>query len=108
MHWFTLAAAVLFETIGTTALRASDGFTRLGPSAVVVVAYGLSFWLLSMVLRTMPVGIAYAVWSGLGIVLIATIGRVVFGQTLDLAALVGIALIAAGIVVISLFSQSAH
>ena len=108
MHWLLLIAAVVFETIGTTALKASDGFTRLAPSAVVVVAYGLSFWLLATVLRTMPVGVAYAVWSGLGIVLIALIARILFGQVLDAPALIGIALIAAGIMVISLFSQSAH
>lgn len=108
MHWLLLIAAVVFETIGTTALKASDGFARLAPSAVVVVAYGLSFWLLATVLRTMPVGVAYAVWSGLGIVLIALIARILFGQVLDAPALIGIALIAAGITVISLFSQSAH
>jgi len=108
MHWLLLIAAVVFETIGTTALKASDGFTRLAPSAVVIVAYGLSFWLLATVLRTMPVGVAYAVWSGLGIVLIALIARILFGQVLDAPALIGIALIAAGITVISLFSQSAH
>ncbi|MEZ5751623.1 MAG: SMR family transporter [Paracoccaceae bacterium] len=107
MPWLTLAAAILFETIGTTALKASDGFTRPWPSVVVVLAYGVSFWLLSIVLRTMPVGIAYAVWSGLGICLIALIGLAVFGQRLDLPAVVGMGLILAGIVVINLFSGAA-
>jgi small multidrug resistance pump len=103
----TLAAAILFETIGTTALKASDGFTRLWPSIVVVLAYGVSFWLLALVLRVMPVGIAYAVWSGLGICFIAAIGLLVFGQKLDAPALVGMGLIVAGILVINLFSNAA-
>ena len=107
MHWLLLAAAILFETIGTTALKASDGFTRLGPSVIVVLAYGMSFWLLALVLRVMPVGIAYAVWSGLGICLIAGIGYAVFGQRLDLPALAGMGLIVAGIVVINVFSSAA-
>jgi small multidrug resistance pump len=107
MHWFLLAAAILFETIGTTALKASDGFTRLAPTAVVVVAYGLSFWLLALVLRTIPVGIAYAIWSGLGIVFISGIGYLLFNQRLDAAALIGIALIVAGIGVINFFSNAA-
>jgi small multidrug resistance pump len=107
MHWLTLAAAILFETIGTTALKASDGFTRLWPSIVVVLAYGVSFWLLALVLRVMPVGIAYAVWSGLGICFIAAIGLLVFGQKLDAPALVGMGLIVAGILVINLFSNAA-
>ena len=108
MHWLYLLTAVVFETIGTSALKASEGFTRAAPSALVVVAYALSFFLLSQALRAMPVGVAYAVWSGLGIVLIALIGRIVFGQTLDAPALIGIGLIAAGIVTLSLFSNATH
>lgn len=106
MPWLLLALAVVAETIGTTALKASDGFTRTAPSLVVPVAYGISFWLLATVLRTIPVGIAYAIWSGLGVVLIALIGRFAFGQRLDAPALVGIALILAGIVVMQVFSRS--
>ncbi|PWE29071.1 QacE family quaternary ammonium compound efflux SMR transporter [Pararhodobacter marinus] len=106
MHWVYLLTAIFFETVGTTALKASAGFTRLGPSLLVVVAYGASFWLLAMVLKVMPVGIAYAVWSGAGIVLISAIGLVVFGQRLDLPAILGIALIMAGILVINLFSNA--
>lgn len=106
MQWVYLLTAIFFETIGTTALKASEGFTRLGPSAVVVVAYAASFWLLALVLKTIPVGIAYAIWSGAGICLIAGIGYVMFGQKLDLPAVLGIGLIMAGILVINLFSNS--
>ncbi|KEJ88472.1 DMT family transporter [Sulfitobacter donghicola] len=104
--YLTLALAVLAETIGTTALQASQQFTRVGPSILVVVAYAVSFYLLSITLRAMPVGIVYALWSGLGIILIACIGWVVFGQKLDLAAIVGLAMIIGGIAVIHLFSAS--
>lgn len=102
-----LVLAILTETIGTTALQASQQFTRLWPSVTVVVFYGASFWLMSLALKTMPVGIVYAIWSGLGIVFIAAIGFVLFGQRLDPAALLGIALILAGILVIHLFSRTA-
>ncbi len=106
MHYLYLMAAVLAETIGTTALQASQQFSRLIPSLIVIVAYGVSFFLLSLTLRTMPVGIVYAIWSGLGIVLIATIGYFVFGQRIDLPAIFGMGLIIAGIMVIHLFSSS--
>ena len=106
MPYLTLFFAVLAETIGTTALQASQQFTRLGPSVVVFLAYGVSFWLLSMTLRFMPVGVVYAIWSGMGIVFIAIIGFLVFRQSLDVAAVLGIGLIIAGIVVIQLFSNT--
>lgn len=106
MHWLLLAAAIVFETIGTTALKASEGFTRAGPSAVVALAYGVSFWLLALVLKVVPVGVAYAIWSGAGICLIALIGWLTFGQRLDGPAILGLGLIVAGIVVINLFSAS--
>lgn len=106
MPYLILFAAVAAETIGTTALQASHQFTRLWPSLLVLVAYGVSFTLLGWALKFFPVGIAYAMWSGLGIVLIAVIGLVVFGQKLDLPAIAGIGLILAGILVIQLFSQS--
>ncbi|PZX39367.1 small multidrug resistance pump [Roseinatronobacter thiooxidans] len=106
MHWLYLGVAILFETIGTTALKASDGFTRLGPSILVVLSYVLSFWLLALVLRIIPVGVAYAIWAGLGVCLIAGIGWVVFGQRLDAPALLGLFLIISGIVVINLFSKT--
>lgn len=107
MHYVYLFMAVLAETIGTSALQASAQFTRLWPSVLVVVAYAVSFYLLSLTLRYMPVGIMYAMWSGLGIVLIAIIGWLVFQQRLDLPAVIGLAMIIGGIVVIQVFSTTA-
>ena len=101
-----LVAAILAETIGTTALQASQQFTRLAPSLIVVAGYGISFYLLALALREIPVGIAYAIWSGLGIVFIAAIGYLAFGQRLDLPALLGMAMILGGILIIHLFSAS--
>ncbi|WP_101066441.1 DMT family transporter [Roseovarius salinarum] len=106
MHYVYLILAVAAETVGTSALQASQQFTRLAPSVLVVVAYALSFYLLALVLRTIPVGVAYAVWSGLGIAFIALIGYVVFGQKLDWPAVLGMAMILGGIVVIQLFSKT--
>ncbi|WP_299965761.1 multidrug efflux SMR transporter [uncultured Roseobacter sp.] len=106
LHYLTLIAAVIFETIGTTALQASAQFTRLGPSVLVVLAYGIAFYLLGLTLKVMPVGVVYAIWSGLGIVSIAVIGFVVFGQRLDLPAVIGLALILCGILVIHLLSDT--
>lgn len=107
MPYILLAFAILAETIGTTALQASQQFTRPGPSVLVVLAYGVSFYLLAQALAYLPLGITYALWSGMGIVFITIIGRVVFGQKLDAAAICGIALILTGILVINLFSGSA-
>lgn len=107
--WLTLGVAIVAEVIGTSALKASEGFTRLWPSALVVVGYAVAFYCLSLVLRTLPVGITYAVWSGLGIVLITLVAFVVYGQTIDLPGLLGMGLIMAGVVVLNLFSKaSAH
>ena len=108
MPYLILVLAVIAETIGTSALQASQQFTRPLPSAIVVVAYGAAFYLLGLVLRAMPVGIAYALWSGLGIVFIAIIGRLAFGQRLDTAAVLGMGMIIAGIAVIHLFSGTAR
>ncbi|WIY24835.1 DMT family transporter [Parasedimentitalea psychrophila] len=107
IQYIYLILAVAAETIGTTALQASKEFTRWLPSLIVVVSYALSFYLMALTLRFMPVGIVYAIWSGLGIVLIAAIGYIVFGQKMDLAAVLGMALIVLGIVIIQLFSKSA-
>ena len=106
MPYLILAFAVLAETIGTTALQASQQFTRPGPTAIMAVSYAAAFILLGFALKFFPVGIAYAIWSGLGIVFIATIGFVVFGQKLDWPALLGMAMILAGILIIHLFSDS--
>ena len=106
VHYLYLIIAVAAETIGTTALQASQQFSRLGPSLIVIVAYGFSFYMMGMTLKLMPVGIVYAIWSGLGIVLIAAIGFVVFGQKLDLPAVLGMVMIVLGILVIHLFSNS--
>jgi small multidrug resistance pump len=105
-HWILLAIAITAEVLGTSFLKASDGFTRLWPSVVVVISYCIAFYFLALTLKTMPVGIAYAVWAGAGIALIAVIGWAVFGQALDMPAAAGIALIVAGIVVLQLFSES--
>ena len=107
MHWLYLAIAIVAEVIGTSALKASDGFTKLYPSLIVIVGYGVAFYFLSLTLRTIPVGIAYAIWSGVGIVLISLIGWLAFNQKLDLPALLGISLIAAGVAVLNVFSKSA-
>jgi small multidrug resistance pump len=105
-QWIFLSVAILAELIGTSSLKYSNGFTRLAPSAVVVVAYVVSFYFLSLALKTMPVGVAYAVWAGVGVALITLAGRVLFGQALDAAAIVGILLIVAGVVVINTWSTS--
>lgn len=101
-----LLAAIFFEVIATSLLTASQQFTRLWPSLGTVAFYATAFYFLSIALRVMPVGIAYAIWSGLGIVLISVIGLVLFRQALDGPALLGIGLIVAGVAVINVFSQS--
>tara|TARA_R110000764_G_scaffold38934_5_gene86712 strand:+ start:4409 stop:4744 length:336 start_codon:yes stop_codon:yes gene_type:complete len=108
MHYLWLVIAIITETMGTTALQASQQFSRLWPSVAVIVFYGASFYFMALALKEMPVGIVYAIWSGLGIVLIAAIGYVLFGQKLDLPAVAGLGLIIAGILVIHLFSNSAQ
>ena len=104
--WLTLGTAIVAEVIATSALQASQGFSRLVPSLIVVVGYGLAFWLLALTLRSLPVGVAYAVWSGLGTVLIAVVGWLAFGQRLDAWAVLGMALILAGVLVLNLLSSS--
>jgi small multidrug resistance pump len=105
MTFVYLILAVVAEVIATTALKSSAGFTRLAPSAVVVVGYGLAFYLLSLVLRTLPVGVAYAIWAGLGIVLVTLMGVLVFGERPDMPAVLGISLIVAGVVLLQVFSK---
>jgi small multidrug resistance pump len=102
-----LGIAIVAEVIATSALKASEGFTRLGPSLLVVAGYGVAFYCLSLVMKTIPIGIAYAIWSGVGVSLIALIGWLVYRQPLDLAAIVGISLIIGGVMVLQLFSSTA-
>lgn len=104
--WGYLAVAIVAEVIATSALKAADGFTRVGPTLVVIAGYWTAFYFLSVALRGIPVGIAYAVWSGVGIVLISLIAWLLYGQTLDVAAGVGIGLIIAGVVVLNVFSKT--
>lgn len=106
MKWLFLFAAIIAEVIGTSALKSSEGFTKIIPSAIVLIGYGAAFYFLSLTLKSMPVGIAYAIWSGVGIVLISIIGYLVFKQHLDVPAIIGILLIIAGVVVINFFSKS--
>ena len=107
MHpYLSLAIAIVSEVIATSALRAADGFTRLVPSVVVVIGYALAFLFLSITLKSIPVGIAYAIWSGLGVVLISLVAYFVYGQALDLPAIIGMVLILAGVLVLNLFSKS--
>ena len=101
-----LSIAIIAEVIATSALRAADGFSQWLPSIIVVIGYAVAFYFLSLTLRTIPVGIAYAIWSGAGIVLISIVGFVVYKQVLDLPALIGMGLIVAGVVVINAFSSS--
>ena len=101
-----LAVAIVAETVATTALKSAESFTRLWPSLITVAGYAISFYCLSLTLKTLPVGIVYAVWSGVGIVLISVLGWLGHKQTLDLPALVGIAFILAGVVIINGFSSS--
>lgn len=104
-----LALAIIGEVVATSAMKASEGFTRLGPSILVVLGYAAAFFFLSQVLDRIPVGIAYAVWAGGGIVLVALVAWIVYGQRPDLAGFVGMGLIMAGVLVLNLLSKtSAH
>ncbi|MAY14377.1 MAG: QacE family quaternary ammonium compound efflux SMR transporter [Oceanospirillaceae bacterium] len=104
--WWILAIAIIAEVIATSALKVSEGFTRLIPSLVVVVGYSIAFYGLALTLKTIPVGVAYAIWSGMGIVLVTLIGWFLFDQKLDPAAIIGMVLIIAGVVVMNVFSAS--
>ncbi|MCA1494315.1 DMT family transporter [Sinorhizobium alkalisoli] len=106
MLYTVLVIAIVFEVLGTSAMQAAQHFTRLAPTLLMVVCYAVAFFFLSYTLRYIPVGIAYALWSGLGIVLISLVGYMTFGQKLDFAAILGLALIIAGVLVLNLFSKS--
>lgn len=106
-NWLFLAVAICAEVVATTALKSSDGFTRLGASVLTVGGYAVAFFFLSLTLRAIPVGVAYAIWSGVGIVLVSLIGWLAYGQRLDMPAMLGMGLIMAGAVVINVFSKAA-
>lgn len=101
-----LMAAIVAEVVATTALARSESFTRLWPSVIAVVGYAVAFWLLSYPLRVMPTGVVYAIWSGMGIVLISAVAWIWYRQTLDLAAILGLAFILVGVLIVNLFSKS--
>ena len=107
MGYLYLAIAIVFEVIATNALKASEEFTKLVPSIIVVVGYGSAFYFLSLVLKTIPVGIAYATWAGVGIALVAIVAAIAFKQIPDLPAIIGMVLIVSGVVVINVFSKTA-
>jgi small multidrug resistance pump len=104
--WLAISIAITAEVVATCALKASQEFTMLGPSLCVVLGYGISFYFMTLSLRTIPVGVMYAIWSGVGIVAISIIGWIVYKQSLDLPAMIGISLIVLGVVVINLFSKT--
>ena len=106
MEYLYLAIAIISEVVATSALKSTTGFTRLMPTIVVVIGYGTAFYFLSLCLQRIPIGVAYAIWAGVGIGLMAIMGLVVHDQRLDLAGVVGIGLIAAGVVVINVFSAA--
>jgi len=101
-----LSIAIVAEVIGTTALKSSEEFTRLWPSLIVVIGYSVAFYMLSLVLKTVPVGVAYAIWSGVGIVLIAVVGALLFKQVPDTPAMIGMGLIITGVLVMNIFSKT--
>jgi small multidrug resistance pump len=106
MKWLYLLLAILAEVIATSALKPASGFNKMIPSAIVIVGYGVAFYFLSLTLQSIPVGVAYAIWSGLGIVLISLVGFVIFKQEIDFPTVIGIVLIIVGVAIINLFSKS--
>ena len=105
-QWFFLSIAIVCEIIGTSFLKSTDGFSRFWPSTVVVVGYAAAFYFLSLTTETIPVGVAYAIWSGVGTTLIVLIGWIFIGQKLDFPAIAGIVLIVLGVVILNVFSGS--
>ncbi|WP_157471815.1 DMT family transporter [Gilvimarinus agarilyticus] len=106
MVWVLLVTAIVCEVIATSALKSAEGFSRLWPSVIVVLGYGVAFYCLSEVVKTLPLGVTYAIWSGVGVALIAVVGWLVFDQKLDAAALLGLGLIVTGVVIINVFSKT--
>ena len=108
INWIFLAIAITGEVVGTSALKASEGFTRPGPSAITAIGFAVAFYFLALALRTIPMGLAYAVWSGAGIVVISLVGYFVYRQSLDTPALIGIALILSGVIILNTMSGSSN
>ena len=106
MHWIYLTIAILSEVIATSSLKAADGFTRWAPSLIVVIGYSASFYFLSLTLRTLPVGVAYAIWSGVGVALVSLIGWAIYNQSLNWTTFIGITFICVGVIVLTLFSKT--
>lgn len=108
MKYLFLGLAIIFEVIGSSFMKASEGFTKWFPSAIVVIAYLICFYFLSLALKMIPLGVAYAIWAGLGIVLTAAVSVFIFKQKLDLAAIVGIVFIVIGVFIMNFFSKTSH
>ncbi len=106
MPYVYLAISIVAEVIATSALKASDGFSKLWPSVIVVVGYGIAFHFLALTLKTIPVGVAYAVWAGGGVTIVAIVGWLLFGQKLDTPAIIGMSMIVAGVVIMQAFSKT--
>lgn len=106
MKYLYLTIAIVAEVIATSALKSAEGFSKLGPSLLVIIGYGVAFYFLSLTLKTIPVGISYAIWSGLGITLVSIIGYFFYKQSLDLPAIIGLLMILGGVVVINVFSKT--
>ncbi len=107
MQYVYLAISIIAEVIATSSLKSSEGFTKLIPSVIVVLGYGVAFHFLSLTLKTIPIGVAYAIWAGAGVTLVAVVGWLLFGQKLDAPAIVGMGLIITGVVVLQVFSKAA-
>jgi small multidrug resistance pump len=105
-NWLFLLVAIVSEVVATSSLKSSEGFSRFWPSVVVVIGYSIAFYCLALTLRVIPMGVVYAIWSGIGIVLITVVGWLLFDQKLDMPALLGIGLIATGVVVMNVFSKT--
>jgi len=108
MTYLFLTIAILAEVAATSALKASDEFTKIIPTIIVIVGYGIAFYFMTLVFRVLPIGITYAIWSGLGIVLVAIVGFIFYKQTLDIPAIIGMGLIISGVVVINVFSKAVN
>ena len=108
MNWLILGIAIVGEVIATSALKASEGFTRLVPSLLVVIGYSVAFYCLSLTLKVIPVGVTYAIWSGVGVVLVSIAGWVFYKQSLDIPSVIGISLIVAGVIILNIYTKIAE